>query len=204
MAQEECGRMRHGKDSRNTAPPRRGEGKVDHFGADAAAVSIRMHGKRANFGEIRTVPFERQTAHQVSVFLEYEKIGDLAANLGFRARKQQPLFGVVPDQPVDRRSVGSSGLTRSHGLSPIFISRALNSSRAAPTAVGAVPPGTARRASADSTVSTVGRSRPKAGENSLSRSRGMSRIDFPSSSAARNTFPTISCASRKGTPNRTR
>ena len=43
----------------------------------------------------------------------------------------------------------------------------MKSSRAARTALGAVPPGTERRARADSSVSAVASSGPKAGENSF-------------------------------------
>ena len=92
------------------------------------------------------------------------------------------------------------GKVRVQGFSSSLVTRAVKSSSAERTAPGAEPPATPRRASADSRVSTVLRSRPNAGENAASFSSGISRIDFPSCSAARSTLPTISCASRNGTP----
>ena len=56
---------------------------------------------------------------------------------------------------------------RVQGFSSSFTTRAVKSSSAARTAPGAVPPATPRRASADSSVSTVLRSRPNAGENAV-------------------------------------
>src|ERR1700733_9703500 len=96
------------------------------------------------------------------------------------------------------------GKVRIQGLASSAATRAVKSARAARTAPRAVPPATPRRASADSSVSTVERSRPNAGENTASLSSGISRIDFPSCSHARKTLPTISCASRNGMPCATR
>src|ERR1700683_5573328 len=191
LAEEEIRRVRHGKDTRDAAAARLRERKRNQLRSDATPANLRIDAERTNLRQIRAIIFERHAAHHVSLLVKNEEMSDAASNLLFRARQKKPLLRVMRDEPVNRLCIGKFRLARPHGFSSSFARRDLKSSRAERTAPGAVPPAMDRRASADSSVRTVPRSRPKAGENSFNRSSGISRMDLPSASAARNTFPTI-------------
>src|SRR5580700_6277755 len=192
--------MRYGKNASDPALSRFLQCKRNQLGANSASSNLRIHCHRANLREVRTIFFEGQTANHTARVCLNQKVTDVPADFFLSASQQQPLLGVVYDEPKDSGRIGTSRAPRSHKPASNFARRALNSCRAARTAPGAVPPGDERRASADSRVSAVAKFLSNTGENSFSRSTGISRIDFPSFSAAWNTLPATSCASRKGTP----
>src|SRR5277367_1356426 len=204
LAFEKSRRVRHGENARDAAAASFVQGGSDQAGAESLAAIFRVHRDGADFSEIGAIAFQRKAADDtLTVFLN-DKVADIGANFCSGAGKQQALRGIVRHEQVNRSGVRNFRVSRSHGFSSSLARRVLKSCRAARTAPGAVPPRVARRARADSSVSAVAKLGPNAGENSLSRSSGISRMDIPSCSVARSTFPTISCASRKGTPKATK
>src|SRR5580693_802905 len=201
---EELWSMRDCENTRDAAAAGLREGGGDQARTESLAAIFGVHRDGADFSEVGTVTFQRKATHDLAVFFLNDKVANIGANFFRGTGKQQALRGIMRYERVNRRGVRNFRATRSHGFSSSLARRALKSCRAERTAPGAVPPRVARRARADSSVSAVAKLGPNAGENSLSRSSGISRMDIPSRSAARSTFPTISCASRKGTPKVTR
>ena len=160
---------------------------------------------RADFSEIRAVTFQRKAADDTSMIFLNDESGRYWRE--FLLRRGGAANPARHNARRARESQRRQKFSRD-AFSWIFLElgeprfeilqRGANSARSGPA--GDVRDAPARiRASAP--CSDLG---PNAGENSCSRSSGISRMDFPSCSAARSTFPTISCASRKGTPKVTR
>src|SRR6185295_2846039 len=118
-------------------------------------------------------------------------------DLGGRARSEVALDRVLPDLLQGERLVQGRALQGARLRARALLTAAL-------TCAGAVPPTWLRLATEPSSVSDLKTSAPMAKEKPFSALSGSAARSQPAASAARTARATASCASRNGTPLRTR
>src|SRR5207302_4652773 len=194
---EEIGDEREREHSAESKPARLGDAREDQMPSDPATRCLGPHRERAHLGQIGREDRERAASQEPGRVLGDHEIAEVLEQEIARTLEHPVLGRVAIDEGLHFVDVLDARRTDGHAH---FRSASVASASASRTRSGAVPPGEERDASDRS-----GRISSSAlASKRLSYPRSSLRVtpprSMPATSRSRTILPTISCASRNGTP----
>src|SRR5256885_616369 len=192
---EELRHEREGEDPAEAPLARPVDAGDDDGLPDAAAARLARHRERSHLSEVGREDGERAAAQERAVLVGDDEVREVRAQERLAPLEHPVLRGVAIDERLHRIDVGLARGTDDH-----VAKAAVASARATRTRSGAVPPGE-RRADTDAAIDVAPAASSPNRASYPRRSCAVRPVrSVPLARRSRTIRPTISCASRNGTP----
>src|ERR1700733_353717 len=88
--------------------------RLDQSPSPAPTLALGIDGDGTNLGQVYAIKMKRAASNDAPILLKHDKVADVLADLGQRARQQRAVARVGRDQRVNLLGVGKNRFTRAH------------------------------------------------------------------------------------------